>query len=531
MAAADAIQAAKERLASLLAPIDGGVGVDITYETAFESVKNETDKLQAISGGKPDWAAMLASCEELLSEKSKDFRVAVYYAAAKAEIDKLPGLLDGLVLVAELDAAFWEAMYPPLKRPRQRGNLTSWLGELITPIVEAHKPVAKDADLVAAIDEVSKALDADLRDKLGEAYTGLGGVRGAVRNLLSIVPKEAPPPPPPPPPPEPGAEPAAEAAPVAAAPGISAASITDADSAASAITEVALVLARAGDALRASDPTSAAGYRILRQGIWLELTQAPPADGGATLVPPPPSEAKEYLESMATGGNWLGLLAAAEENVATYPLWLDPHRYTATALDRMGGPYADARAAVVREVAGLLARAPTLPTLTFNDGTPLADASTRAWLETDVAAALGSGGGGGGSSVTPVDLALDAARAALANGQLDQGLSSLRKVVEQAPTPADRFKGRLAMARLCIQAEQWPIARAQLEALEKQATRHDLAEWDPALAAELYSTLFTVLRTLNAAEGSPESLARQAQIFERFCQLDPGAAVRLLAGA
>ena len=67
MAAADAIQAAKERLASLLAPLDGGVGVDITYETAFESVKNETDKLQAISGGKPDWAAMLASCEELLS--------------------------------------------------------------------------------------------------------------------------------------------------------------------------------------------------------------------------------------------------------------------------------------------------------------------------------------------------------------------------------------------------------------------------------------------------------------------------------
>src|SRR5262245_59335429 len=129
MAAHDAIKESLSRIEALIAPVNGGVGSDLTYDEAFETMKNEVDKLQSLSGGKVDWGAIVSSADEILSDKSKDFRVALYYGAAKAQLDKLPGLLDGLVLVQELTNAFWEPMHPALKRPKARGNLCAWFGD------------------------------------------------------------------------------------------------------------------------------------------------------------------------------------------------------------------------------------------------------------------------------------------------------------------------------------------------------------------------------------------------------------------
>ena len=42
---------------------------------------------------------MAVGADELLSEKWKDFRVALYYATAKAHTDGVSGLLDGFVVL------------------------------------------------------------------------------------------------------------------------------------------------------------------------------------------------------------------------------------------------------------------------------------------------------------------------------------------------------------------------------------------------------------------------------------------------
>ena len=74
-------------------------------------------------------------------------RIARSYAAAKSQTDGLLGLLDGLVLIQELCAAFWEKMYPSLKRPRARGNLTGWYADVAVTALANFQPTAKDADL------------------------------------------------------------------------------------------------------------------------------------------------------------------------------------------------------------------------------------------------------------------------------------------------------------------------------------------------------------------------------------------------
>src|SRR5689334_22354784 len=123
MATADVISESKGRLETLLEPINGGVGADVTYEEIFEKLKNEVDKTTSLSGGKIDWASIVSGADEILSDKSKDFRVALYFAAGKSQLDGITGVLDGLVLLNELSNAFWDAMFPSLKRPKARSNL------------------------------------------------------------------------------------------------------------------------------------------------------------------------------------------------------------------------------------------------------------------------------------------------------------------------------------------------------------------------------------------------------------------------
>ncbi|MBK6520715.1 MAG: hypothetical protein IPG04_42965 [Polyangiaceae bacterium] len=54
MSAEDVINAAKARLEGALAPIDGGVGEDASYDEAFEAIKTELDRASSIDGGSTD---------------------------------------------------------------------------------------------------------------------------------------------------------------------------------------------------------------------------------------------------------------------------------------------------------------------------------------------------------------------------------------------------------------------------------------------------------------------------------------------
>ena len=194
MAAEDVIEEIKGRLETLIAPINGGVGADVSYDETFDLVKNEVEKMQSLAGGKVDWGAIASGADEILTEKSKDFRVALYWAAAKVHTDGFQGLLDGFVLIQELIAAFWEPMYPPLKRPKARGNLVGWFADMAGPLVLGFQPTSADADRVKALDRVTGNVDGELRDKLGEHYPGMMNIRNLCRSLIASLPKDAPPP-------------------------------------------------------------------------------------------------------------------------------------------------------------------------------------------------------------------------------------------------------------------------------------------------------------------------------------------------
>ena len=128
--------------------------------------------------------------------------------------------------------------------------------------------------------------------------------------------------------------------------------------------------------------------------------------------------------------------------------------------------------------------------------------------------------------------AIQEAQAKLAGDapDLPGAFAILHKAAKTAPAPADKFRARLALAKIALQVNQVNIAKAQLEGLERMAAYHHLAEWQPDLCADLYGALYLVHRATNAAygmEAPPEARAKEMGAFEKLCELDASAALKL----
>ncbi|MEM1031877.1 MAG: type VI secretion system ImpA family N-terminal domain-containing protein, partial [Myxococcota bacterium] len=184
------IQAADERIADLLEPVSGGVGEDVSYDEKFDEIRNETEKMQSLSGGTVDWGVVAVTAEEILQDRSKDFRVACYLATCKIR-SGLEGTLDGILLITRITEKFWDEMYPPLKRMKARAGMLEWMAEQSGSEVRDFKLAAADGPLVEAIDEASKGLDALLRDKMGDKYPSIRQLRDGIRHLQRAVPSAA----------------------------------------------------------------------------------------------------------------------------------------------------------------------------------------------------------------------------------------------------------------------------------------------------------------------------------------------------
>jgi type VI secretion system protein VasJ len=558
------IAQAKERIADLLEPINGGVGDDVSYDEKFEQIKLEVDKANSVSGDKPNWGTVSTNAEELLQEKTKDFRVAAYLACAKCRSD-LQSVLDGIVLLSEITQKFWDDMHPPLRRIRARAGMVGWWSDQAAPAVSEFKLAAKDNALVTAIEQQSTALDTLFRERFADTYTGMSAIRESIRHLVRTCPKEKPKEEPKAPPPKPAAvESGGEAAPAAAAdapppkprpaappPPPAAPALDSLTACDNALEPAGLQLVKIARAYRALKPETAVAYRLGRLGTWLSFTGAPPADGGVTLVPSPPGAMKERFDTLVSAGEFLALITEAEDACCDFPCWLDPHRYVSLAMGSMGALFLKAKEEMLMGIALFLKKIPTMPKLMFNDSTPFADGQTIMWIEQEVLPVLASGNGAGGSSAAAAPSVLDEplkeARELAVKGELPKALGIVASAAAGAPTPLDRFRGKLAMAQLCLNAGRYAVARSQLEGLTAQITRHDLTAWDPTLCAEVYAGLYASIKGMNdalrpkatdqaaaAAYGGapvvavpPAEEAAELGAFRELCRLDPAVALKL----
>lgn len=307
----------------------------------------------------------------------------------------------------------------------------------------------------------------------------------------------------------------AEDAPVAQVSGGVALSTNAADAEATTET-IAGALVALARSLAMTQPARAWAYALHRKGIWLRVERG--AFDGGTLSGSPDPGGRERLSTLANESRWLELVFAAEEASARAPSWLDPHRFVALALERLGSAFNDARATVGRDTTDFVAHHPRLLDAKFEDGTTPATIETTAWLESEAKRwHVGAFGDVGRDEDRELAARFADARNLVASGRHAEGLAFAMKLARRGADPRDRFRSSLDVARLASQVGANDVARPILESLVADATAHDLERWEPALAARLSAGLYRCL---------PPDAPERAKAFETLCRIDPGLALR-----
>ncbi|WP_051294073.1 type VI secretion system protein TssA [Pseudoduganella violaceinigra] len=143
-----------------------------------------------------DWTLVANRCAELLRTRSKDLRLAVWLAEARAHTHRLRGLGDGFLLLAGLCERYWEHVHPLPEggeHELRSGNLAWLLGR--TPALVKEFPAEGDAQArlqdarhcLAALLQLQSAVDA----RLGADGPAFGAAREAVQGAVHAAAQDA----------------------------------------------------------------------------------------------------------------------------------------------------------------------------------------------------------------------------------------------------------------------------------------------------------------------------------------------------
>jgi type VI secretion system protein VasJ len=529
----------REKAKTWIEPVSAAAPAGATAKAnpQYEAVIAEMTKLESVTGGAVDWPMVLDSSGKVLQSVSKDLRIATYMAFGLYQTQGLDGLATGLVVISEIMDRYWPGLFPEIARMRGRANALGWLIERTTSTLPDVKVDAGSRERVEALDVAAARLAEVARQKFEANGPAVRPLLESVQRLKASLPAEAPPPPPPPPPqakpatPPPAAAPAATPAPAAAAAMPAVTGLASAEAATDFLRQTGSALVSAAATLRRAANLDPQPYRLLRVGLYLHLAQPPPSDAtGKTSIPAPPAAMRTQFERMAANGKWAEVLEDAESALTQHRFWMDLHFLSARALAELGPAYQPARQSLVTELGAWLKRMPTVPRFLFSDGSASASGETRAWLENELAP---SAAGAAPAAASKSDeqgaddeaAALAEARKLLGGGKAPEAIALLHKRVESATSSRQRFRARLALAKLCVGSGQPNVARALYEALDREAVERGLDVWEPALAAECLEGLLTVSRP---PPKSGEGLVSEFNArYHRLCLIDPSAALRV----
>ncbi len=514
---------------------DNPTGKSVRYEPEFEELQAEIDKLVSISGGIPDWGKVVKISEEILREKSKDILVASYLCGGLLETEGLAGLHEGLVIFRDILAGYWEKLFPPLKRKRGRIGAAAWLAERLEKVLERREPAEAEGEAARLCRECLDEIDKLLLERLADDAPTMQRVIRILRRWPEPEVKEA----------EEerkeeAAEPEEEKEEAAPRPSPTAGIVVSVEEIASeadfhkALRQTLGILRRLAGYAFAQNKSDPVAYRLLRQGVWMEIAGLPPHQNNRTKLPFP-GQLKDRLDKMKAEGLWEDLLAQSESLLPERPLWLDLQRYTATALSNLGQDYVAARDTVAVELAAFLRRMPGLDNLLFAGGEPFADAETKSWIDSEVLLSGEQEGGAREETVSREEQVGDSeelwerVNEMKAKGEINRALGLLKEHLWQASSEREAFCRRLDLARFCLESGLYEVAVPHLRFLEEKIRSYHVDSWEPSLAIPALVALYRCEQNLASKrrQVNPEFGRKLEEIYADICRLDPAEALSL----
>ncbi|WP_342118049.1 type VI secretion system protein TssA [Pseudoduganella sp. OTU4001] len=181
----------------LLVPVSDSqpCGEDVSFDACMDAIAaaRRHDDPSLVQGEwdtplhSADWPLVANRCAELLRARSKDLRLAVWLAEARAHIHHLRGLGEGFMLLAGLCERYWEQVYPLPEDGEyelRTGNLAWLLGR--TAALVASMPPAPMQDARFCM-EALQALQAAVDARLGADGPSFGAARDAVQRAVETA--------------------------------------------------------------------------------------------------------------------------------------------------------------------------------------------------------------------------------------------------------------------------------------------------------------------------------------------------------
>ena len=516
---------------------DQPAGSDVRYEPEYEELQAEIDKLSVPSAsGGTDWKKVSDLAGAILAKKSKHLLVASYLAVSQVHMRQIEGLADGLTVIHDLIATYWEGMFPPKKRMRGRLGAIEWWVEKTETALTGLKPQPVAAGKLEAIQKTLSQIDALLNEYLPEPPL-LRPIQRALEIIPSVsetkpetepipVREQARPEPPPAPQPETKPE-VPKVVPAAAVPE----TLVTVQDAQKVISSGMQKVRQAATFLLENDLMNAMAYRYRRVAAWSMVSALPPESNGKTQIPPPAPQILQSLLDFKESGNWNALVLTAEQRLSQFIFWFDLNRLVAEALGNLGDGYENALDVVRQETAFFIHRLPGLVGMTFSDGTPFADPETSQWLK-GIAPGAGSTTDAAGTTPAALKSADETARMAhtLAEAQalakkkkLLEAVQLLQPELKKCVSHQEALMWRLALCRMLIGSKRTDMALPHLDLILKDIESYQLETWDPRLALEGLKLVWT---GYNSHTGD-EANAKAEAVFRQIAKLDPAEALKL----
>jgi len=518
-------------------------GENINSDSIFNELQNEIAKLSKPSGGGPDWNKVQQMSIEILEKKSKHIVAASYLAVSLVRKDQFKGLLPGLILYKNLIETFWDNLYPPIKKEKQRKNAIDWWVDHMAQTLKSYPPPqsldnkSEMTDCLAQIQEffnsdkfqkgapsLQKIKDviADIPDASDEQTTSTQSQPEENRTIPEETTEPVKTPKPENVPQKPVSENKAQSPGSYVPPKPNQINTNDdfQKTIRSLTTSVRNIIQFKNDNI-----TNPYIYWLSRFATWVGICELP-----GNFIPAPQETIINELNVLNEQKNWLKLLEFSESKVPNYPFWLDLNYYSALALSHMDDRYQDAHDIVCNETAFFVKRLYGIEKLCFQNQMPFASDLTKDWLnqitQVDVLKET--------ENIPPVVTAsadmddslqstVEAARKKAENNQLEEAIQQLQQASRQSVSKKDIMLFRMVIAELLLHSSDPLLAEPHLEQILLDIDTYRLEEWDIDLTLKALNLVWSGFKNYKDTNNKE----RTKKILKKIAHIDPVLALKL----
>jgi type VI secretion system protein VasJ len=480
-------------------------GEDVRYETVFDELQNEIDKLSSPEEiNSFDWKIVSEKAEDILKNHSKDLLVASYYCVSILYIEGIDGLKIGSKIYSEIISVYWETLFPVKKRMRGRISAIDWWIEKTNEYLESSNIAIVDKNISEEINKNILTMENFLKDKIEDKLE-----LEILRKRITALTKEK-----------------VKAQTPKNSDSFQISSISEAKR---GLSKVFNDLKKISKYLRDEDLANPQTYKFSRIAAW-ELVQTLPVDqDGITKISPPPEQQIDIMQKMRAREEWDKLLIYAETKILNpaYIFYLDLNRYVAESLINSGDRYIDAHDILISETLYFTNRLEGVENLCFTDGTPFADDDTIHWLSNSHGMPGKKDNNQEDSNETQ-------------QGKIQEELKNLKKLsrkkksyiesvdiletsISKSASAKEAYFWRVGLAEIFIMRKETLLLYSQLEAIIQDIKKYDLLTWDPDAAITGLKIVYSVYRT----KKTKEYVEKASEVLQMIARVKPAAALAL----